>query len=144
MTREEWDKQWMVIYTALLSVGKQPSAARSETERRMERTFGPRPGKAASAKDVGPAGPPLWLKLLAPLAGVSGAMFTKIWDWLNGKKTLIGAIITALAAIAGALPVVLAAVGVNAVLIAKVVGIATMVVGIAHKVYKFLYKEEHP
>jgi VIT1/CCC1 family predicted Fe2+/Mn2+ transporter len=71
-------------------------------------------------------------------------MIGKIWDWLNGKKTIIGAIITALAFVAGALPAVLTAFGVSAVLVAKVVGISTTVVGIAHRIYKWLYKEDHP
>ena len=73
-----------------------------------------------------------------------GANMQKIWDWFNGRKTIIGAVITILSTLAGVLPVVLAAVGASAVLTAKVVGIATMVVGVAHKIYKFIYKEDHP
>jgi hypothetical protein len=70
-------------------------------------------------------------------------MFTKIWDFLNGKKTVVGVIITVLAAIAGYLPAVLAFFGVSAVAIAQWVGVATTVVGIAHKLYKWIYKEDH-
>jgi VIT1/CCC1 family predicted Fe2+/Mn2+ transporter len=144
VTREEWDHKWWDIHQALVSVGKTPLQAFEEANRRMERTFGPRPPAPKVAKDSGPAGPPLWLKLLAPLAGVPLDMFTKLWDWLNGKKTLIGAIITGLAYIAGALPAVLPFFGVEAVLAAKIVGIAVTVVGVAHKIYKFIYKEDHP
>jgi hypothetical protein len=68
----------------------------------------------------------------------------KIWDYLSGKKTVIGVVITVLATIAGVLPPILQVVGVDAVLAAKVIGIATTVVGLAHKVYKFIYKEDHP
>jgi len=71
-------------------------------------------------------------------------MLDKVWAWFNGKKTTIGAIITILAWVAGGIPVVLGAVGASAVLVAKVVGVATFVLGLAHKAYKFLYGEEHP
>lgn len=70
--------------------------------------------------------------------------FTKIWDWLNGKKTIVGAIITAAAVIATYIPGLLAFFGVADVKIAAIIGVATTVVGLLHKLYKFIYGEEHP
>lgn len=69
-------------------------------------------------------------------------MFSNVWDWLNGKKTVIGAVITAVGVVAGYLPAVLAFFGVEAVHIATVVGVVTAIVGLLHKAYKWIYKEE--
>ncbi len=69
-------------------------------------------------------------------------MFTKVWEFLDGKKTVVGSVIVALSVAAGYLPAVLAFFGVAAVKASTIVGVVTTVVGVAHKVYKFLYKEE--
>jgi hypothetical protein len=137
MTPEEWDKLWWEEFSRLRHAFPTASLTiiQKATFKLMVGKYGPKP-----SKPVGAPGPPLWLKISALPLGVN---MTKLWDFLNGKKTIIGAAITVLAIIAGALPVVLAAVGVDAILVAKVVGIATTVVGVAHKLYKFLYKEEH-
>lgn len=68
----------------------------------------------------------------------------KLWAWFDGKKTIVGAVITALAWAATNAAVILPVLGVDTVLVAKIGGILLTVVGVAHKIYKFLYKEEHP
>lgn len=72
-----------------------------------------------------------------------GTMIGKVWTWLNGKKTLVGAVI-ALIGFAPQIAALLPSLGVDAALAAKIAGAAVALVGIAHKVYKFLYKEEAP
>lgn len=139
MTREEWEDKWWDIHQSLIAIGRSPMQAFEETNRRMERTFGPRP-----EEEKGPAGPPLWLKFLSPLIGVPISMLNKVWEFLNGKKTLIGAIITLLSVVATQLGVLLPLFGLDGVLVAKIVGVATFAVGVAHKIYKFIYKEDHP
>jgi hypothetical protein len=86
----------------------------------------------------------LAIKLFLSRIGVDTTMLTKIWDFMNGKKTIVGAVITAVSVGATYLPAVLAFFGVDAVKIATYVGISTTVVGVAHKIYKFIYKEDHP
>jgi len=139
VTREQWDEQWWQIYHALVKIGKPPQDAFKEAHRRMLRTFGPQPAEKADK-----AGPPFLVRVLAPLAGVDMNFLAGIWDWLNGKKTIIGTIITVIALVSGQLGVLLPLLGVDAVLIAKIIGVTTMVLGILHKAYKFIYKEEHP
>lgn len=133
MTQKEWDKCWQGYYSDHYSTFFDPLKAFQYAHTSMMRVYGPRPS--------GEAGPPLWTKFAA-LVGVS--MFQKIWDWLNGKKTIIGLVITILATIAGYLPIVLPVLGVDAVLVAKIVGIATTILGLLHKLYKWAFGEEHP
>lgn len=64
-----------------------------------------------------------------------------LWKWLNGKKTLIGAAITIVAYVVGGLP--LLAAFLPAAKVAEIVGIGTFIVGLLHKLYKFVYREEH-
>lgn len=87
-----------------------------------------------------------WLAIKAFLSriGVPETMFTKVWDFLNGKKTVVGSIITALGVAATYLLPVLSFFGVDPAHVAVAVGVVTSVVGILHKVYKFIYKEELP
>ena len=70
-------------------------------------------------------------------------MIIKTWTWFNGKKTLLGAIITAAAYGAAGIGIILPAFGVDAIIVAKYAGIATMILGIMHKAYKYIYGEEH-
>jgi hypothetical protein len=137
MTPEEWDKQWWEEYGRLRH--SFPTASlqviQKATHKLMVGKYGVKP-----TKPPGVPGPPLWLKISALPLGVN---MTKLWEWLNGKKTLMGIIITVLAWLATNVPVILPAVGIDAILVAKITGILLTVVGIAHKVYKFLYKEEH-
>lgn len=143
MTSEQWNEKWWELYRAYVKAGKDPMAAFKAAHDRMLRVFGPEP-EVPKPKGAAKAGPPLWVKFLAPLAGVEMGFISKIWEWLNGKKTVIGAVITVIALIGDQLGIILPLLGVDAVLVAKVIGIVSMVLGVAHKVYKFLYKEEHP
>lgn len=70
-------------------------------------------------------------------------MVGKIWDWLNGKKTVVGAVIT-IVAFAPEIIAQLPNFGVSPEDTARVLGIAVTVVGLLHKAYKFIYREEHP
>jgi hypothetical protein len=133
MTQQEWDKNWMGYYDDMWTQTRNHDRSFTYAHKKMLADFGPRPD--------GELGPPWWLKVAALSLGVN---MQKIWDYLNGKKVIAGVIITVLAAIAGYLAPALNLFGVDPVLVAKVVGIATTVVGIAHKIYKFIYKEEHP
>jgi hypothetical protein len=90
VTREEWDEKWMQVYTALISVGKQPAEAREETERRVTRTFGPRPPKIKPAELKGPS----------PVDLISLGL--KIRKVLKMQKPSIAAVAAAIAAAASA------------------------------------------
>jgi len=69
-------------------------------------------------------------------------MLNKVWAYLNGKKLLIGAILTVLSMVAEQLAVLLPVLLPPATAL-RYVGAATAVVGILHKIYKFVYKEDH-
>jgi hypothetical protein len=71
-----------------------------------------------------------------------GTMFGKIWAYLNGKKTVIGAILTIIGMIGDQLAVLLPVLLSPAEAV-QYIGIATTVIGGLHKLYKFVYKEEH-
>ena len=88
--------------------------------------------------------PPLKWRIGAALAGKeTQTMLSKFWEWANGKKTLVGGIVT-LIAFAPQIAATLTSFGVDPDLTLKIVGGATVAVGVAHKVYKSLYGEEHP
>lgn len=63
-----------------------------------------------------------------------------IWSFLNGKKTVIGAVITIVGYLAAGLP--LLAPLVAAATLTKIVGASTLVLGLLHKVYKLVYGVE--
>lgn len=69
-------------------------------------------------------------------------MLNKVWAYLNGKKLLIGAILTVISLVGEQLAVLLPALLPPATAL-KYAGVATAIVGILHKIYKFIYKEEH-
>lgn len=132
MTQELWDRNWMGYYDDMWIQTRNHDRSFIYAHKKMLADFGPRPD--------GEPGLPWWLKIAALTLGVN---MQKIWEFLNGKKTVAGLIITVLAYILSMEPVILPVFGVSAVLVAKIVGITTTVVGVAHKIYKFLYKEEH-
>lgn len=70
-------------------------------------------------------------------------MIGKVWAYLNGKKTLVGAVIVILSTVADQLSVILPAL-LEPAEAAKYIGIATTVLGVAHKLYKFVYKTDAP
>lgn len=139
ITRQEWDKIWWEQFRELRRANANADLIllQKAANTYMDKRYGVRPPEDKVA------GPPWWMQLGAAAIGVPMGILTKFWAFMNGKKLVVGAVITALASIAGILPVVLAAVGVEAILIGKIVGVATMIVGAAHKAYKFIYKEEH-
>ena len=70
-------------------------------------------------------------------------MFGKIWAWLDGNKTTIGAIITIIGTTADQLAVILPAV-VGPAKATQYLGGITIAVGLIHKAYKFIYKTDAP
>jgi hypothetical protein len=136
VTRKEWDARWLLEYDSMWMETRDHRKAFAYAQHAMVHTFGPRPD--------GDLGPPLVAKLWALANGVPMTFLSSLWKWLDGKKVIIGAIITTLSVIASSLPAILAAFGLEAVQISTIMGIVLMVVGICHKIYKFIYKEDHP
>jgi hypothetical protein len=86
---------------------------------------------------LGEPKPPLKFRLLAKLIGGDmPKILTTIWSRLDGAKTYLGVIITLLGFLAVWLPEVMAAAQADPALVAKVVGVITMILGLAHKVAK--------
>ncbi len=71
------------------------------------------------------------------------SLMSNVMLWLNGKKTVIGAIITIVAAVPALLGATLPAFGVDTVHVALYVGYSVTLVGLLHKLYKRVYGEEH-
>jgi hypothetical protein len=75
-------------------------------------------------------------------------MLSSVWEFLNGKKTQIGILISLLSVLQLALvqagPALAQLVPQYGPTITAIVGGATVVVGLAHKLYKAIYKEDHP
>lgn len=132
MTRQEWDKNWMGYYDDMWIQTRSHDRSFTYAHKKMLADFGPRPD--------GEPGLPWWIKIAALTLGVN---MQKFWDFMNGKKVIVGVIVTVLSVIASYIAPALTLFGVDAILVAKVVGIATTVVGVAHKIYKLIYKEEH-
>jgi hypothetical protein len=133
MTQQDWDKQWLRHYDDMWMQTKSHPKSFDYAHKKMLADFGPRP--------EGEPGLPWWLKLAALSLGVN---MQKIWDFMNGKKVIAGVVITVLAWLAANATVILPVLGVDAVLVTKIAGILLTVVGVAHKIYKFIYKEDHP
>lgn len=89
-------------------------------------------------------GDKLKLAIVSKILGVSMGQLKGIWAFMNGKKTLVGAIIATVAYLAGAAGVLLPLYEVDAVVVGKVVGSLTFALGLLHKFYKFFYGEEPP
>ena len=139
MTQKAWDAEWRSLYDKHWEVTHDPSKCFQHAHEAMLSQYGARP--------EGEPGPPFYLKFLAPLAGVDFKMIQKFWDFMNGKKTAVGALVSILA---GVQALALALTPQVAVLIPNalprytaVVGGLTMVVGLLHKGFKFVYHEEH-
>lgn len=139
ITQQEWDKIWWQQFAELRRANATVDLVllQKAANTYMEKRYGARPPEAQVA------GPPWWMQLGATAIGVPMGFLAKFWAFMNGKKTVVGAVLTALTVAVGYMPAVLAFLGISAVQIAQYVGIGTTIVGIAHKVYKFIYKEEH-
>lgn len=71
------------------------------------------------------------------------SQMSNVMQWLNGKKTVIGAVITIVAAVPALLGATLPAFGVDALHVAQYVGYSVLAVGLLHKGYKTCFGEEH-
>jgi hypothetical protein len=87
-------------------------------------------------------GLPFKYRLFARIAGVNVDSLAKVWTWLDGKKSVIGLILTATGGLALYLPAV-AVQFPNAKWIVVTAGIIQTVNGLLHKAYKAKYNEEH-
>lgn len=134
MTPQEWEAAWAEEYAMLRKL--YPTAAlqiiQKAAVRRVEARLGPKPTEG---------GAPLLVKITAFITGVS--MLSKLWTKVDGWKTTVGIVITILAFASDNAQVILNTVGVDAVMTAKIVGVLVTVVGVAHKIYKWTYKEDH-
>ncbi len=68
---------------------------------------------------------------------------SNVLQWLQGKKTVIGGVITLVAAVPALMGASLPAFGVDTVHVAQYVGYATLAVGLLHKGYKACFGVEH-
>lgn len=68
----------------------------------------------------------------------------KLWNWLNGKKTLIGVILLSIPVIWEGVAQILAAGGMGPEQVAAIGGVILAVVGIAHKILKALGVASRP
>ena len=130
MTQGEWDAKFTETRLALINDHGVP-ARRAMLRARVlcETRHGERP-----------AGPPGHLKLGARLLGGGEAVKTlkKVWDWLNGKKTLLGAILLGAPVVWEAITPILTAGGVTEAKVVAVAGVIATVVGLGHKLLKLL------
>ena len=70
-------------------------------------------------------------------------MIGKIWQWLDGKKTVIGAILVIVGTVGEQASILLPALFEPAQAL-EYIGYVKLVVGALHKVYKFIYKTDAP
>lgn len=137
MTPQEWDSKWWDEFHKLREAN--PTASLFDVQSKaleiIKARYGARPSES---------GPPWWTFIAALALGVPKEMLTNVWTWLNGKKTAIGAVITVAADLTALAGVTLPAFGVSAVHVAQYVGYGTVAVGVLHKIYKFVYHEDHP
>ena len=69
-------------------------------------------------------------------------MLSKLWEWSDGKKSIIGLVLTGIGGLALYLPAVSAQFP-NAKWIVVAAGVVQVVNGLAHKAYKARYNENH-
>jgi hypothetical protein len=138
MTNREWTALWWEEFRKLRA--SDPTADLLDVQKTAHAYMIKRYG-ACPPEDPGP---PWWMKLGALTIGVPMGWLSSFWTFMNGKKTVVGLTITALAWLSTFVPAVMAALGSQPSQIAAVTGVLITVVGIVHKIYKFIYKEEHP
>lgn len=69
-------------------------------------------------------------------------MIANALTWLNGKKVVIGSLITVTSSIVATLPVLLPLFITDVNVIAHAVGVAVTIVGLLHKGYKYYFHED--
>lgn len=131
MTQAEWDELWWVVFGELSRAGFTQERAFARAHEVMNRNHGPRPKTEKS-------GPPFWVKLAAPVLGVPMDFLNKVWNWLNGRKLFLAALLAAVPVFVDTIRQVLEAGGVSTVGYEKVVVTVLAVVGVLHKVLKLL------
>jgi len=128
MIQQEWDVEFDRIRMALINQHGVPARrAFMRAQVLTQKRHGPRP-----------AGVPGHVKLGARLLG-GGDAVKKLkagWNWLNGKKTLIGSILVGVPVIWDAVSRMLVAGGVEDEKVVAVGAILLLVVGWAHKLLK--------
>lgn len=139
MTEVEWERLWWDEFRRLrheFPTGDMLKLHKATTTYMIKR-YGAKPEEQP--------GPPWWMDIGALAIGVQMGTLGKLWDFLNGKKTIVGAFITVVAYLVAGIPLAaaLCTTTVCATTVAKVAGVGLTVVGVLHKIYKFLYKEEH-
>ena len=60
----------------------------------------------------------------------------ELWNWLNGRKTAIGLLLDAIAALAQQAPAIVEAFGGDSLAATQVVGRVVVIVGVLHKIVK--------
>ena len=128
-TQAEWDelqKDWQTFFQTKKGFSLQKAF---DAAHREMRKHGPRPN--------GPAKPPLWLRLATKLMG-EGESMKKVWNWFNGKKTLIGSILIGVPVIWMEVEKILQTGGVEETTLVAIGGGIALAVGWGHKLMKVL------
>ena len=129
-TQGDWDDLWQDWYVFFQHRRGYAARKAFDAAHREMRKHGPRPG--------GPKRAPLWLR--AGALGFGGREMLKwvtaIWEWLNGKKTLIASILVGIPMIWEIVAQILSAGGVPEHTVAYWGGIILLIVGWAHKLLK--------
>ena len=130
MTQGEWDEKFTEIRLSLINDHGVPSRQAMLRARPL----------TAKRHGERPDGPPGHLKLGARLLGGGEAVKTlkKVWNWLNGKKTLIASILVGVPVIWDTLVGILVAGGFSDERVVAVGAIILLVVGWGHKLLKLL------
>jgi len=128
-TQAEWDQLWRDWYV-FFQHQKGWNARRAFTAAHREmKKHGPRP--------KGPKKPPMWLRVLLAFGGNEMLKFLLgLWNWFNGKKTLIASILVGIPIIWEVIATILTAGGVPDHTVAYWGGIILLIVGWAHKLLK--------
>lgn len=137
VSRAEWDAKWLEEYKRY---AKQmpPGEAFNAAHRRMQLTYGFRP--------QGPPEPPFWLKLVAPVIGVPMKSIKAVWDWLNGRKLFLTALLSAIPVITQAFYEVWCALydGTCPASATSMLVVSATVVSVGHKLLKVLNLSPSP
>jgi len=135
ITRRKWDKVWRRCMEIL-------SKTHSEFPLEWRREEASRRARRATGIDR-PGGPPLWLTMGGFLTG-EGENMKKLWDWLNGKKTLLGVILISVPVIWEGVSQILTVGGMGPEQVAAIGGILLGAVGVLHKILKSLGMASQP
>jgi len=139
MTKREWEILWWEEFRKLRE--EFPTEDLVKLQKAAHKYMNSRHGECPPDEP----GPAWWMKIGAVAAGVPMDKLTQFWDFMNGKKTWMGALVSLVSYLVAGVPLV-AALCTTAVCVAtvgKVGGAGLFVVGVLHKAYKFFYREDH-